>query len=125
MLDFFCNQPKSKNWRFTYVGGGDRKPSDSTPQKTLEYLVLNDVSIGESIKIICYTNRASSLHLRKLGLNPGVSIQLLSRSASGSVIISLNNRPIGIGADLAAQLIVSCLFEGSCGIDNQRNQVSR
>ncbi|WP_172657314.1 FeoA family protein [Myxosarcina sp. GI1] len=46
-------------------------------------------------------------YLQNLGLKPGTAAEIISQTASGSVVVRLNRQQIGLGADIARRLIVT------------------
>ncbi|MGF1675724.1 MAG: ferrous iron transport protein A [Rivularia sp. (in: cyanobacteria)] len=65
------------------------------------------VSIVELLSIDCVED------LRNMGLIPGAEIQVISRTTTGSVIVVLQNQPIGLGKDMSESILVRKISDES------------
>lgn len=70
--------------------------------------VLSTISPGSSVLInqINATNDITR-QLRDLSIKPGQTVKLISRTKNGSVVVSLGNKLIGIGAEIAQKIIIT------------------
>ncbi|MEM8829296.1 MAG: FeoA family protein [Cyanobacteria bacterium P01_G01_bin.19] len=53
------------------------------------------------------TNKNIAHQLEGLSIKPGTRVELGSKSRNGSVIVSLGNKLIGIGAEIASQIVAT------------------
>lgn len=53
------------------------------------------------------TNKNLTHQLEGLSIKPGTRVQLVSKTRNGSVIVSLGNELIGIGAEIASQIVAT------------------
>lgn len=72
---------------------------------------LTDTKVGDRLRIIKFQSPKSMDCLFSLGCVPGVELQVVSRTPEGSVIVSLRDRQLGIGAAIAHQIWVCFLTE--------------
>ena len=74
---------------------------------------LTEVEIGNFINVEqIYAPRNIIRQLRNLKFKPKQQGQLVSRSETGSVVVNFNNRPIGIGAEIAQRIVVTSVSVG-------------
>jgi len=74
---------------------------------------LNEVEIGNFVNVEqIYTPQNITSQLRNLKVQPNRKVQLVSRSETGSVVVNLNNKLIGIGAEIAQRIVVTFVSAG-------------
>lgn len=72
-----------------------------------DMLRLSEAKVGDRVRIVeLYHPEACILQLTSMGFIPGVELEIISHTTSGSVIIFLNNQSIGLGADIAHNMAV-------------------
>ncbi|MEG3439104.1 FeoA family protein [Pannus brasiliensis CCIBt3594] len=86
-------------WKFAYIGGtaGERNPDTIS--------TLREMRVGDRVRVEGYDDR----DLQKSGLSVGAEIRVLSRTPSGSVMVQLGERQIGIGAGIIDRIFVKPL----------------
>ena len=73
---------------------------------------LTEVKIGNSIEIEqIYAPQNIVRQLRNLQFQSGQKARLVSKSATGSIVVNLNDRAIGIGAEIARRIVVTFVDE--------------
>lgn len=96
---------------FIFIGTSSSKSSaDSVEQlhRITDSNLLSRTSPGNSLLITQIpTTKSVSRQLQNLQLKPGKKVQLVSRTNNGSVVVSLDGKLIGIGANIAQQIIVT------------------
>lgn len=94
---------------FIFIGNSSSQVDFLPPlEHTSNVEYLNTSKPGSFLSITqVHTSRQITRQLRNFKLKPGAIVQLLSKTSSGSVIISHSNRLIGIGATIAPKIIVT------------------
>ncbi|MEL6930492.1 MAG: FeoA family protein, partial [Cyanobacteria bacterium J06600_6] len=73
---------------------------------------LAEVKIGNFVNIEqIYAPRTIIRQLKSLKFKPEQKVQLVSKSASGSVVVNINNSLIGMGAEIARRVVVTFVDE--------------
>ena len=73
---------------------------------------LTEAKIGNFVSIEqIYAPRTILRQLRNLKFQPEQKVRLVSKSATGSVVVNINNRLIGIGAEIARRIVVTFVEE--------------
>ena len=110
---------KVKVWEFTFLGEtnhikAEKDNDDTTFHETSELSVvetnfpLTKARRGDRLHIIKINALGDiACRLEKMGLLPGVEIEVISNNPSGSVIVALKNNHIGLGSNPASKIIVS------------------
>jgi len=81
-------------------------------QLTPNSIFLDRARIGDIITIQqIHAPRGIIRQLRNLKLQPDQTVQLVSRTNTGSVIVNLNNSFIGIGKEIAQRVVVTLVGE--------------
>lgn len=98
---------QKKRYSFTFHSGKildtDRYGNLSTHD-----LLLADVKIDDRLKITEFQgNRNFTNYLKSLGLNIGIELKVVSRTNSGSVIVSDGNQQIGLSADITHRIAIA------------------
>lgn len=98
-----------------FLGGTQSNfQSDTTKNAALilDYtdILLSKVQLNERVAIArINTNRSTRNYLHRLGLKPGKTVNIVSKTASNSVVLAIENRQIGLGAKLTSQIAVTLL----------------
>lgn len=110
----FCHQPipKTKQFQeFTFIG----KSASNSGSESLEQLhfspnnhLLSEAELKNSWKITrIHTNKNLIQELKNLGIQPGAIVELLSHGDRGSVVVSCDCKLIGIGGEIARNIVVT------------------
>ena len=96
---------------FIFIGTSSAK-SSADPLEQLHRItnsnLLSRASTGNSLMITqIFTIKSVTRQLQNLQLKPGKKVQLVSRTSNGSVVVSLDGKLIGIGANIAQKIIVT------------------
>lgn len=108
-------QPSSKLKqlpKFIFIGNASITSIDSTKERHLpsNRNFLSQIEVGNfSLIDQIQVPRSLSRQLRNLRLKPGKIVRLVSKTSNGSVMISINNQLIGIGAEIAQKIIVTLI----------------
>jgi len=106
-------QPSSKLKqlpKFIFIGNASTTSVDSTKERHLpsNRNFLSQIDVGKfSLINQIHVPRNLSRQLKNLRLKPGKIVRLVSKTSNGSVMISINNQLIGIGAEIAQKIIVT------------------
>ncbi|MEM9449166.1 MAG: FeoA family protein [Cyanobacteria bacterium P01_E01_bin.6] len=122
---------REENWRFTYIGGTDscsnhRDEHDEyrSPPNGSSPIRLSEAMAGTVLKIVGYSGNDENMqNLANIGISPGTDVHVISHTPSGSVIISVDEKQIGFGANVAAQIHVvapGTLCTETLSMQNQR-----
>ncbi|NET08496.1 MAG: ferrous iron transport protein A [Merismopedia sp. SIO2A8] len=115
-----------QGWGFTFFGETPeiRQKQENISEITQESLSveqqLNPVStngasfplamasMGDRLQIVKLTAKeGAARRLLSMGLNPGVEVQVISKTATSSVIVAIQDNRIGLGAGMAHKVIVT------------------
>ena len=103
---------KSTSWQgFKFFCGdsGERLNRNSRIPNFLEsddIIPLSEVRAGEIVLIVELLLIDCVKDLQNMGFSPGIEIQVISRTTTGSVIVLLDNQQIGLGKDMAINILV-------------------
>ena len=108
-------QKQSKGIRrfqeFIFIGTSSSKSSlDSVEQLHLpsNSKLLSQTPTGNFLMITqILTAKSITRQLQNLHLKPGRKVQLVSRTNNGSVVVRLEEKLIGMGAEIAQKIIVT------------------
>lgn len=96
---------------FIFIGNCNYQspsPSRKSSSSLTNTQTLDTNAIGNLLTIAqLQTSKQITDQLNSLDLKPGVTVQLTSKTNNGSVVVSHNNRLIGIGATIAQKVIVT------------------
>ena len=98
-----------KGFKFFCGDSGKELNQNSTVPNFVEsdkVIRLSQVRAGETVLIIEIVSISCVEDLREMGFVPGVSIQIVSRTTTGYVIVLLQNQRIGLGKDMAKNILV-------------------
>ncbi|MDJ0590912.1 MAG: FeoA family protein [Pleurocapsa sp. MO_226.B13] len=104
--------PKIKQFReLIFIGNCSTKSKIESLEQlhlTPNNNLLSQANLGDSLLIIqMHTARSITHQLKNLQIEPGVVVEVVSKSDRGSVIISLDRQLIGIGAEPARKIVVT------------------
>jgi ferrous iron transport protein A len=101
---------RTGNWQgFTFFCNGfdpDKTQSQEPGAIDDDVFPLSDTQIGDVLCIIQLQLKSSVKYLLKIGIFPGAELQVVSRSNTGSIIVTLQGKSVGLGADMAASILV-------------------
>ena len=110
----FKHQQQSKLKRFekfVFVGSNSVNPLSNAIQQlhlNPNSSFLAQAQIGSSIAIEqIYASQDITHQLNNLGLKSGKVAKVISKTGNGSVVIALKDSSIGIGTDIARQIVVT------------------
>ncbi|MGK7922992.1 MAG: ferrous iron transport protein A [Trichodesmium sp.] len=113
--DNLCNN-QDQVWKFTFIGD-----SSNIQKKEKDYQVfpssvvqtnfsLTQAKRGDRLCIVAINLEGDmTRRLKKMGLVVGVEVEVVSNNSSGSTIVKVENKNIGLGANPAENIIVSSL----------------
>ena len=98
---------KRKSIYFTFYG--ETQPQSKTIINSSEKsLTLADTKIGDRLRIIKpqgkLKNKQFDHYLQNLGLDWQTKLTVISRTKSGSVIVAVGDKRIGLSADISQQI---------------------
>ncbi|NES76558.1 MULTISPECIES: FeoA family protein [Okeania] len=108
---------KEKAWEFTFLGDSNyielkEENNHHTLKETYQQVVetnfpLTQAKRGDRLHIITI-NAIDEMdsRLKKMGLVVGVELEVISNNPSGSVIVAVGDRNIGLGLNPASDIIV-------------------
>lgn len=113
-IDFKQQQSKLKRFKkFVFVGSNSVDSSSNIAQQlhlNPNSSFLDKTQIGSSIAI--EEIRASKNVIRQLsdlGLKSGKIVEVISKTGKGSVILGFKDSSIGIGTEIAQQIVVAAI----------------
>jgi ferrous iron transport protein A len=103
-----CPQYQPKKWRFTYWGETPT-PENNLPQaeSSSSSYPLSQVKAGERVWLVGFQGKGGINRLLGMGLTPGSQLQVINAQPSGSVLVAIGDNRIGVGAGMAAKILVS------------------
>lgn len=105
------------NWqRFVYVsdataqadrsGVANRPPDSPEPIPIQQVFPLSTMQVGDRVRIVSLDCGDSNPRLMGMGLMPDVVLDVVSCTATGSVIVALQDQRLGLGAEMAQKIQV-------------------
>ena len=96
---------------FTFVGDSASKASETYGEQlnldpNSEYLINTDPGKSLLVMQICGAKNIVR-QLRGLNFRPGQKVELVNKTPNGSVVVSLNNKLIGMGNEIAQNIVVT------------------
>ena len=113
----FKHQQQSKLKRFkkfVFIGSNSVDSLSNVAKLHLNpnSIFLAQTQIGSSIAIEkIYASQDLTARLNNLGLKLGKVATVISKTSNGSVVIALKDSSIGIGTDIARQIVVTATNE--------------
>ena len=113
--DGLCHN-QDKVWQFTFLGDSSNiwtKEKDyqvSQPSVVQTHFPLTQAKRGDRLYIVAINAEGEMTYrLEKMGLLVGTELKVLSNNPSGSTIVAVENKNIGLGANPAKNIIVSSI----------------
>ncbi|MDJ0673835.1 MAG: FeoA family protein [Calothrix sp. MO_167.B42] len=109
---------RGKAWEFTFVGETPTKPNKrGNNQGELgmqQVFPLSTTKVGDRLVITqIQSGRSMVYRLNNMGLTVGCEVQVISKTTSGSVIIRIQDKEIGLGTAMADRVMVAFATESS------------
>lgn len=109
------NQSGGEGWQgFTYTGQSHRATHASNPRsqaaefaamesdaRSLVAYPLATARVGEQVRIVALNCGEANNRLMGMGFMPDIVLGIVSRTATGSVIVALQDQRLGLGAEMA------------------------
>ncbi|OKH24296.1 FeoA family protein [Chroogloeocystis siderophila] len=99
-------------WGFTFFGGTDtyQEQSSIAPHANQTSFPLTMANVGDRVWIVELMGEGGfARRLMDMGLTLGCELQIVSRTSSGSVVVGIQDNRIGLGAEMARQVIVTTI----------------
>lgn len=96
-FSFFCDAPETSTKQ-------QPKIEDNT---NADLFPLSCLKVGDRVSVVAFRTLECIESLVKIGLTPGVEMTVLSNTDSGSVIVKLAGKCVGLGADTAYNVMVT------------------
>ena len=97
---------------FTFIGSGLEREALPTVAESANPLTesafpLAQAKAGDRLCVVGFKGDTNTMqHLSQLGIHPGAAVRIISRSLSGSVIMTLAGKRLGLGRQMAQQVMV-------------------
>ncbi|AFZ30503.1 FeoA family protein [Gloeocapsa sp. PCC 7428] len=101
-------------WGFTFFGGTDtyQEQSSIAPHTNQTSFPLTMANVGDRVWIVKLNGEDGfARRLMDMGLTLGCELQIVSRTASGSVVVGIQDNRIGLGAGMAHQVVVTAVHQ--------------
>ncbi len=96
-FSFFCDSVETNQNQYIH----EENFSDSP------VFPLSQAQVGDIVRIIELQNLENIDHLVRMGFILGAELEIKSHIKSGSVIVALQDKSLGLGADTAIHILVS------------------
>jgi ferrous iron transport protein A len=73
----------------------------------MSIISLAIAEIGKRFKLVELCCEGGNNRLRGMGFLPGIELEIVSKTSDGSVVVALQDQRLGLGADLAHQILVA------------------
>lgn len=117
------NKPKHRHqrcrgWQFTFFGETSNSLEEQENQTELAaeltqnklLFPLSSTQVGDRLIIAqILSGKGMMRQLSKNGLILGVEVRVISKTASGSIIVSIGDRQVGLGAGMANKVMVTAI----------------
>jgi len=99
---------KQNRWRsFVYLGETpDREIIDRDKSEDLSAISLSETKVGDRITVVSLNCGEANNRLMGMGLMPGVQLQVVSVTGTGSAIVALDDNRLGLEAKMAQKIQV-------------------
>ncbi len=105
------NQPqqdrKGKGWSFTYFGQTPEPDSEVNQPASSSTFPLTKATSRTQVWVVGFRGKGGISRLLGMGLTPGTALQILSVQQTGSVVVAIADNRLGLGAGMAAQIMVT------------------
>lgn len=102
---------KQQFQEFVFIGNTTKNyVSNVTKQLNLspDNQTIDRATVEDSLTIAQVNTAKNIRHqLKALKIEPGVTVKLVSKTNNGSVVISLGNKLIGVGAEIASKIVAT------------------
>ena len=83
---------------------------------------LSSAKLGDRLKITALTSHDATARLLGMGFIPGASLEVVSMSTPGVVVVALQHQRLGLGAEMAQCIQVAAIDEAINETANRENQ---
>lgn len=103
------SQCQEQKWGFSYFSETNEEQTETFPEfeQIPSSYPLAQAQKGKSVWLVGFQGKGGMNRLLGMGLTPGVALKIISSQPSGSVLVSVNDSRIGIGAGIAQKILVS------------------
>ncbi|MGK7876986.1 MAG: ferrous iron transport protein A [Xenococcaceae cyanobacterium] len=110
---------KRQGWGFTFFGETPNPDEEEESQIAIapelanreviaeQSFFLGTSRIGHRVKVVGFRGKGGINRLLSLGLIPGTEVQVISCTREGSVIVTVGDNRIGLGAGMAQRILVT------------------
>ncbi|NJL02154.1 MAG: ferrous iron transport protein A [Spirulinaceae cyanobacterium SM2_1_0] len=100
-----AKQAQAATWRgFTYLGVSSLQ--EASRPLAAGSRTLAEADVGDRLCIVALNCGESNRRLHGMGLTVGCELQVISQTGTGSVIVSLGDRQLGLAAEIASRIQV-------------------
>jgi ferrous iron transport protein A len=118
LVNHWLQDLKTPNWQeFTYLSEpadcwqeGDNvsdRPLIEDSNRSILTFSLATTQNGDRVQIVALNCGGANNRLMGMGLMPGVALEVISSTPTGSVIVALHHQRLGLGAEMARQIQVT------------------
>jgi ferrous iron transport protein A len=98
----------AKRWRFAFWGGSDSPEKNEVPEEGRDgSYPLSLAAGGKQVWLAGFKGKGGMNRLLGMGLAPGTSLMVIGSGAGGSVLVGIGDSRIGLGAEIADNILVS------------------
>ena len=99
------NSPDNKKWSgFKFFCGAQSQKLNLKSHDNL--ISLSETEVGDVVCIVEIEPIDCIDYLLNMGFTVGSELQIVSRTRTGSVVVNLNDKCLGLGADMAGSIFV-------------------
>lgn len=89
-----------------HSGQSDRPLDDPETPPSTKVFPLSTLQVGDRVRIVSLNCGEANNRLMGMGFMPDVVLEVISCTATGSVIVALQNQRLGLGAEMAQRIQV-------------------
>lgn len=93
-------------WRFAFIGGTCHTLAQEAIANLSAKKLVN-AKVGDRVWIVNLSDSSNNPYLLSLGFLPGNKLQVVSRTPSGSMVVTCSKNPIGLGIELTQSIYVT------------------
>ncbi len=102
---------QGRSWKgFSFLGGDVDGESELNPNMESElnpsHYPLSQAKQGSFVWVVGFRNKGGNNRLLGMGLASGVKLKIVNAQTSGSVIVSIQSTQMGLGAEIAQNILV-------------------
>jgi ferrous iron transport protein A len=101
------------------MSGEDRSEMTDSFESKLPTIFLAEAKVGDRVRIVSLNSGEGNNRLMAMGLIPGVILEVISCTGTGSVIVAFNDQRLGLGADMAQQIEVTKILSYAATVKNR------